>query len=99
MQASQSSAQTQTYLYDWGDASGRTELDYTVVHYDGVDGCLLCAYIMSGYQVQNAVQKENTDTYREVCTYPQGLFNQSDRNHDSLDTTQSIYTNSTIRPL
>lgn len=40
---------TEMYLYDWVDASGRIELDYTVVHYDVMDGCLLCAYIKLVY--------------------------------------------------
>ncbi len=55
-----------TYLYDWGDASGRAELDYTVVHYGVMDGCLLCAYIILVYLVQKWNGK-----YREVWTYPQ----------------------------
>ena len=64
--------QKQKHVCMLSDASGRIEKDYTVVHYDVVDGCLLCAFIMLLYQpgamcgMEKCCTKENIDTWREV---------------------------------
>ena len=60
-----------------------TGLNYTIVHYNVMDGCLLCAYIILVYQVQNAA-------WQNMCQTQEGMNSQTEAMTTWIENCKSI---------